>query len=244
MRLNKTCRGLKYAAGIGFWCFALTGSVQAAQTSMYMTGTFPNGALGPYYVGPYQAIIGGSGPSVPVICDDFVDDTWIGESWTANVIDSANLSSNLGLTKFGTQLGSQAIQTYEEAAWLGLQLMNAPSTCGGASACAGDYQYAIWQLMDPNPPLPIDTSGLSVTDQNFATSILNSVTGNPASHLYNNFTLYSYVPGTSACPGPCGSPQEFMVVHTPEPSQAALLGLDFSGLGALLLVYRRYRKKA
>ena len=242
MRSNKTCSGLKYAAGIGLWCFALTGSVQAAQTSMYMTGTFPNGFLGNDYVGPYEAIIGGAGP-VPVICDDLADDTWIGESWTANVINSANLSSSLNLTRFGSQ--ANAVQTYEEAAWLGLQLLNAPAQCGAINtACAGDYQYAIWALFDPTA-FPIQTSGLGTTDQALASSILSSVTGNPTGHLYNNFTLYSYVPGTDSCPGPCiTGPQEFMVVHTPEPSQAAILALDFSGLGALLLVYRRFRKQA
>jgi hypothetical protein len=70
-----------------------TAAAFAAQTSMQLTGPGPNGVLASVYVGPYQAVIGGSGVPVPVICDDFADETWVNESWTANVFNSADLNN-------------------------------------------------------------------------------------------------------------------------------------------------------
>ena len=52
---------------------------------------------GRVYISPYQAKIDGAAP-VNVICDDFFDDTWLGESWTATTRESWGGSRFRGLT--------------------------------------------------------------------------------------------------------------------------------------------------
>jgi len=204
-----------------------------AQTSFQMNGPGPNGVLSSIYIGPYDASVGGV--ATPVICDDFADETYFGESWTANVFNFSDLSvaSNLNQTKWGN------LTLYQEAAWLGLQLMNPPATCGGASNCAGDIQFAIWQLMDPGDN-PI--SLLTGVDKTNTQTWLNQA----ATHSSTQFTLYSYVPNTAVgCPGGrCTPPQEFMVVHTPESSEIAMLGADFAALGVVVFLVRRKKRPA
>jgi len=218
-----------FYSGLLTVCCGLGAVYAATQTPMQLTGPGPNGALSSIYVGPYAATIGG-GSAIPVICDDFADDTYLGESWTANIFNSTDLGNpaDLSQTKWGN------VGKYQEAAWLGLQLVNTPTNaaCGGASNCAGDIQFAIWQLFDPGQnPIGRLTGGDASNATNWLTSAANQ--------SYNNFTLYSYVPGTATgCPGPCTAPQEFMVVHTPEASGLALLGADFLGFAALLLLFK------
>ena len=43
------------------------------------------------YVGPYNATV--NGQSAQIICDDFADDTYLNQSWTANVTTFSNLTS-------------------------------------------------------------------------------------------------------------------------------------------------------
>src|ERR1700680_2605307 len=85
--------------------------------TMTLTGPGQNGTLGGVYIGPYVATINNV-PNVQVICDDFVDGTYLNETWTADV-------SSFPIPK--------TVQ-YQQAAWLTLQLLN-PSACGGTN-CA------------------------------------------------------------------------------------------------------------
>src|SRR5258708_38726044 len=84
----------------------------AATVSMTLTsagGNISNGV----YVNPYTASI--NGVSTTVICDDYVDDSYVGESWTADVHTLSDLTN--------TRWGPQATQLYNEAAWLSIQLL-------------------------------------------------------------------------------------------------------------------------
>ena len=83
--------------------------------TMTLTGPGQNGTLGGVYIGPYVATIN-SVPNVQVICDDYVDNSYLQESWTANVYNLSDISK----TDFHSQ--SNALQKYEQAAWLSLQL--------------------------------------------------------------------------------------------------------------------------
>ena len=54
----------------------------AAPVNMTLTGAGSN-VLAGVYIGPYTALI--NGQSFNVICDDFLAETYLNESWTANV---------------------------------------------------------------------------------------------------------------------------------------------------------------
>ena len=63
----------------------------AATVSMTLTsagGNISNGV----YVNPYTASI--NGVSTTVICDDYVDDSYVGESWTADVHTLSDLNQH------------------------------------------------------------------------------------------------------------------------------------------------------
>jgi hypothetical protein len=204
-----------------------------AQVSMTLTGPGSNGALGNVYIGPYVATIGGV-KNVQAICDDFVHDTFLQESWTANVSSLPNT------------------QQYEQAAWLTLQLLSSTSApCNGGTNCAGDIQYALWQLMDPTAPqgqlTPFDylnSKGLTADLSSAQTFLTNSgLSANYSGIDYSRFSVYTpdLTKPITCSPGPCAStpPQNFIVVRTAEPSSLAILGLDLSAVGALVFFLKR-----
>jgi len=207
----------------------LCGSSVFADVNMTLTGVGNNGALGNVYVGPYQGTIGTV--STPIICDDFYDDSYFNEAWTAMASTFANLSQ----TKFGSADSTQ----YEEAAWLAQQLVNPATTCPKTANCAGDIQFAMWQVFD-NTGLNTPFSLLTGNDLTNAQSWLHQAqTQSFYAGEFSNVTIYTPV----SCQLNCGGslPQEFMVVSTPEPSEIALLGIDLSGVGALLFLVSRRR---
>jgi hypothetical protein len=224
------------------WYLIMLGGLSVAPSlatpaTMTLTGPGQNGTLGGVYIGPYIATINNV-PNLQVICDDFIDDTYLNESWTANVDTLPNIT--------GMDFANQGLQKYEQAAWLTLQLLSPPSACGGGN-CAGDIQYAIWQLFDSTPPAGQHTPFyyLSPPDLGNAQGWLTQA----AAHYtdpgidYSRFSIYT--PNQSypiTCSGhACAStpPQEFILVRTPEPPGLAILGTDLSALGLLVFFLRR-----
>lgn len=208
-----------------------------AQASMTLTGAGNNGAIADVYVGPYQGTI--DGVSTPIICDDFYDDTYLNESWTATVSTFSNLSQ--------TKFGASDITQYEEAAWLAQQLVNPSSTCPDMSAanCAGDIQFAIWEVFDNGQPFSL-LSGHNL--QNAEWWLNQAETQTFTAGEFSDVTIYTPTGCSANCGG--GLPQEFLTVSTdppvatPEPSELALLVMDFSCVGGLLYLLHSRRIRA
>ena len=202
--------------------FAPAALADGVTVSMLLTSPGTNGAMAGVYVGPYVAMV--NGVSTPIVCDDYVDESYLNESWTANVSTLADLSG----TKWGSLCNATTL--YEEAAWLTEQLVSAPPSQ------AGDIQFAIWALFDPSA-----VDGLSLTDQGIVQGWLTQVEG--MSFSTSEFpNILIYTPNTNysiECNGqPCANtpPQEFMV-DTPEPGE---LGLLLIGLTAIAIgVFRK-----
>lgn len=64
------------------------------------SGSPPSGVQGPIvddvYTSPYYATLGTSASMVPIICDDFADNTYFGEQWTAYITSLSAVTSTSG----------------------------------------------------------------------------------------------------------------------------------------------------
>ena len=202
-----------------------------------MTLTSPgSNVLGGVYVNPYTASI--NGVSVLVICDDWADESFTNESWTATKTNLNPLGSGVkwnGTTVGTVTLGAQ--QEYNAMAWLATQLLNNPNkNCPPGANCVGDISYAIWQLTNPsaNP-----FSRLTGSDLSNARSWLTAALGEE-NYKSSGWEILTPITATASCPGypnnkcPSAPPQEFIAItHVPEPSSLMLLGLSALGfLGA------------
>src|SRR5690349_2254021 len=103
-----------------------------------------------YYVGPYYGRL--DRQSVVLNCVDFANDVSFGQQWAVN-LSHINTQTDLANTRFGSR--PDALQLYQEAAWLTLQYALNPS------AAYGDIQATIWQLFDRYAPTPASGEWLS-----------------------------------------------------------------------------------
>jgi hypothetical protein len=186
-----------------------------------------NGAIAyGYYVGPYYGRL--DQQSVVLDCVDFANEVSIGQHWAAN-LSHVNTQADLANTRFGS--GANALQLYQEAAWLTVQYSLNPSFD------YADIQATIWQLFDSYAPSPATGYWLSQAEANYAA-------GN-----YNNFFVVTNVGPVN----PTGQVQEFLTVLqpgmsiypqdsaqniagtysvlTPEPGLMGVLGLALISLG-------------
>jgi len=214
-------------------------------TTMVLTGAGTNIYDGAVFVGPYYATVGGNA-NTPVICDDYTDDSYVPESWTAYATNETLAGTTSNPLKWGSQQ-----DLYNEMSWLATQLLvnakNAP--------VADAIQFAIWDLGVESVggsiglPLPggASCSGLLSANENETMCWLQTAQNNYASAANPNVTIYSFdtcstTPSNNQCGGATyGPPQEFLVVNTPEPSTLLLFVL---GLGGLFLFERRSRNRS
>lgn len=230
-----------FAVGIALLAsLCLAGSALATTASMDLTspGSSVTGTnvLNNAYVGAYTANI--NGVPTPVICDDFSDDSFVPETWTANVSTFSNLSGGMW---YSSTNPSQSTLLYEEAAYLVEQMYANASN----STAVGDIQFAIWDLFNSGA-----TAGLSSADLTRVNAWLAAASNpsNLASVNFGDFTIYTPIEPTDAqCPGypnsacPSTPPQEFITYSAAEPSFIALLGVDLALFGCALLFLRRRR---
>lgn len=209
--------------------FCAAGAFGQNPANMALTGA-GNNILGGVYVGPYTANI--NGVSTQVVCDDWADESSIGETWTANVNSLQPLTNPSELKWGNNQL------TYDQVAWLVTQMFGSPTCKGGVSSCdaVGDISFAIWQLTDPSANPFANLSGNDLTS---AEAWLSQAKGlNSLSDFSSGeFAGYNIYTPTSG-----GPPQEF--ITTPESSASVLLGADLLGLFALIFFFRRRMLRA
>jgi hypothetical protein len=232
MEMNKkTGFALLLAAVVSFFlassAFATTVSFDLTSPGSTVTGT---NALDDVYVGAYTATI--NGVSTPVVCDDYTDESYVPEDWTAYVNTFSTLSD--GQTKWGDNP-----TLYEEAFWLVEQMYNPAN-----SSEVGELSFAIWGLFDSTALS--DLQAYSTTDYGIAEYWLGEaqMSANYESVDTADFTIYTpdttdsiNCPGYSSCPSI--PPQEFITYNASEPSVAAILGADLLLFGFALEVLRR-----
>jgi hypothetical protein len=191
-----------------------------------------NNILAGVYVGPYYATINGQA-NVPIICDDFTDESFVGETWKATTTTVSSNAATMMSQRLGLSASTQS-KDYGEAAYLAQQLMSGATCPPGTTSCAssdyaGDIQFAIWQIFDPsgagNP-----FSYLSGNDYKNASAWLTYASANaPSSSSDAGVIVYSPVGG--------GPPQEFLGM--PEADAPFIWAMDLAGLCGLVFFVRR-----
>ena len=201
------------------------------QASMTLTSGGGN-IFGDVYIGPYTALI--NGVSTEVICDDYLNETYLNESWTATETTVGSSATAM--------FGAANSQQYDEVAWLATQLLSGSSRyCTAATTdCTADIQYAIWDVFDGSASNGVGTSN----DQANIAAWLSAAENN--TYTTGEFSFVDIYTPTGTPAGYSGPPQEFIVVDppvsSPEPPALALLGVDFGCIAAAILILARRRK--
>jgi len=194
-----------------------------------------NNTMDGVYVGPYYASING-GVSTAVICDDFGDESYIPETWTADVFTPPNYTTTRDAQKWAgltvaQQKGFTVAEDYNMVGWLASEMLGNLSN----PTTVGELHFALWAVFDPAAIPFLDSASQNWLSQ--AASYKDN------SSYISDFTIYSpdtnypiSVGGTAISAS--NPPQEFLV-HTPEPPALAFLGLDLSGLAGLVFLLRR-----
>jgi len=221
--------------------------------TMTLTGvgstSYPADPFAGVYVDPYVATIG-SKAGVAVICDDFKDDTYQNESWTANVVHYNGTAGSLASTRMAAVTGlsgSALVHDYILAAWLSQQLLLQTDALQRAY-----ISFALWSIFYPtgtsaNPGVWawLQSHGYpdgSSVDQAIDGWVANAAANATEADLYR-ITIYSPAdtPAPTCGGGPCPTapPQEFLVV-TPEASTVAIMLVQlFVLLGSAALLCKR-----
>jgi len=212
-------------------------SVLGQTTPMYVNGSyqgnnwtyggktsatgFYDGSINGVQVGPGQP--GGLG----MVCDDFKDNVYAGEHWTATAINASSLnSSNLGQVLFGATIG---LAGYTEVAYL----VNQMFTTNPNAATQTAYSQAIWALTKSGVS-PSALTGMALTLYNTAISMCTH--GQISLSQFKNLWIYTPTHWTG------GRPQEMWgMVPVPEGGTALayLLLAAISCFGAMRLRVRR-----
>ena len=215
--MTKTLGGMAILFGM-----AITALPLRADTAMTLTSAGAGTVLDGVYTSPYTGTVGGVA-NTAVICDDFADDSYVGESWSATVSSVASLAGNV---KWGSETNAQ--QNYEIAAWLAEDLLSTSN-----KTATEDISFAIWLSLDPGVASYLTSTysdpGTLAAAQGWIAAAQNAITAqNLTAADFANVLVYTPVAGTatiSCNSGRCAanSPQEFLVVRTPEPGSLVLL---------------------
>jgi hypothetical protein len=233
-----------------------TSAPSSTTACMYLMDPGSIGGFNGVYVGPYTASINDGTPT-PVICDDFLDESFVPEYWTADIYSGsspfATASTSTAMQKQSGLTGTPLAQAYDEVGYLALKLLGASDP-----TIVGEIHFALWSVFDPAALATLDPAyGVTSTTPNqyysaaqgFLTEAASQVGKDNASNYssyISQFTIYSPDTNYQICVGSTtvcteqSEPQEFLV-HTPEPPFLALLGMDLSGLGALVYLLHRRR---
>jgi hypothetical protein len=211
-------------------------------TSMTLTGVGDGATFGDVYVDPYTATVG-STANVSVICDDWSNNSYLNESWTASVMNVSTVNnSTLGTPMFGN---SQSL--YNELAWLGAQLLANPTN----TTAQTEISFAMWDLtygINGNNESPSPLGYMQeILGTGYATNSLYEGTEGYISAAqgegsYNSAGWQILTPEAGTQNQGYDTPQEFMTYSpssAPEPSQFGTLAADLLLLMVAVLVFRR-----
>jgi hypothetical protein len=210
-------------------------SVLGQNTNMSFNGgyqgsnwTYGNETVGTgFYDGSINGVQVGPGQSSPgMICDDFRDNVYAGETWTANAINAGTLTSNIGQTLFG----GLGVAVYQQVAYLVYQMF----TTNPNAATQAAYSEAIWALTNSGVD-PSKLTGLALT-------FYNGVKG--GSEILSSSQLATLWIYTPTVPGGNNAQEMWGMVPVPVPEGGAALGYLFmAGICCFGAVFLRSRRQ-
>ena len=226
-----------------------------------------NNILGGVYTSPYYATIGSS-TNVPVICDDFVTESYLNAPFQADVTTFAQLvsgtnpletpkwcTSGTSVVECSAAAKTPDLQGYATAAVLAAELMTMPNRTGTNATIAAEYSYALWDVFDPGLISLSGTTG--VTTDKYNTD--GTLTSDDIKAALNYLALAEAVAAgktdltqitingrpieslTIYTPSPIDATQEFLSVRMSEPSYPSVLVLDLFAVVGLLVFFRKRR---
>ena len=163
----------------------------------------PTVSDGSYYVGPYTVSV--DGKSIAALCVDFLHESYVGDTWNANVSSLTGSLANTYNTGSKTQ--------YTEEAYLYSLITKA----GVSDADRINIQHAAWNITDSS--YPIDSSAQAFV--------------NMAEHNFGSVNLSSFQLLSSA--DRANREQEFLVsgAAAPEPGSMMLMGAGLVAAAAI-----------
>jgi len=232
--------------------FLLTTSPLAAQqttANFDLNGVGSQNVLAGVYTSPYTGSIN-YGSTVNVICDDFSDESYVPEDWTAWETSLSSITSGTDLYTSvlkwqGSYDGLDQAGAYEAAAVLSVDILTSTTVMQ-----QNDYSFALWGLFDPTDAFGAISgnqySADLVNPQSYLSTAVAAVKAGTVNLSNYDVTIYSYDNGAhGACGSVCSQPQEFITVTAvAEPPAPALLGVDLLSLAGLILLARRYGRLA
>jgi len=248
--MKNSVRKYCIAAAAAVMCLA---SGAFAQVQVELTG--PN----PYYyyydaaynadvsVGPYVGTVGNV-TGAQIVCDDYTDEVWVGETWKANITNFNSLNTSTvagtmwGATLDGSLGTAAVVQLYLEAAYLTEQLYTANATNPGSnSAQVSALQYAIWGIFYVAGHNSAQATAFWNNAPAGALGIYNQLAGLKLSA--SNFANLQIVTPLNSQGGVCnsgvGCAQEYFML-VPE-GGSALLYLLLAGASCLGAIFYRRR---
>jgi hypothetical protein len=219
-----------------------------------ITGAGPNN-LGGVYTDPYQISVNGDS-SLLGFCDDFTDNVYPPQYWTALVTNLNEIPTNPTTVFFGDGIIDGTHYT-ELARYIAAAIIATDSLTHLADVTrANDDSYALWAVFYPalltdSYQASCSEGCLSAGDLAAARTTLQGAL--TAATEYSSGAAYEKASGsdvmiyTATIDGSTPSsapnrPQEFITVRMAEAPSTALLAMDFSAVAGLALFFRRRRK--
>jgi hypothetical protein len=213
-------RGIAVQTSILLACASLPAFAQTSVSVKFTGGysTVWGNSSGEYGAGIYSGDINGTPSASGIICDDFKDEIYNGESWTANAFQVSTLvsSGNLDNTMFGSTIG---VTGYAEVATLVSMMFSGTTTYGSLTGITqAELASAIWYLTAPG-----GIPGLDSTATALVAAVEAAFSGNVSAAESYLSTLTNLWILTPTPLGP-GEPQEMWTesLSVPEGGAASL----------------------